>query len=117
MLRWPYGKKTEPIEAFQFEEFNIKSGLSGMLWGNSTVLAAVCLTLNYQNSGLKSMDLGALLSMNEMPFYYYTDADGDQIALPCTERLINARLAERVQAQGIIRCWPFKVETKCDWVD
>ncbi len=102
MLRWPYGKKTEPIEAFQFEEFSAKTGLSGMLWGNSTVLAAVCLTTNYQTAGLQGMDLGAVLSMNEMPFYYYTDADGDQIALPCTERLVTVRLAERVNAQGII---------------
>lgn len=102
MLRWPYGKKTEPIEVFHFEEFTAKSGLSGMLWGNSAVLATVCLTLNYQNTGLKDMDLGAWLSMNEMPFYYYTDKDGDQIALPCTERLVNAKAAERLVSQGIV---------------
>lgn len=102
MLRWPYGKKTEPIDTFHFEEFTAKSGLSGMLWGNSTLLAAICLTLNYQRSGLKSMDLGSLLSLNEIPFYYYNDAHGDQVALPCTERLVNAKTAERVSAQGII---------------
>ena len=32
------------------------------------------------------------LGVGELPFYYYTDKDGDQIALPCTERMVTTRV-------------------------
>jgi type VI secretion system protein ImpC len=37
-----------------------------------------------------------------MPFYYFTDKDGDQVALPCTERLMSARLASLLTTQSLI---------------
>jgi type VI secretion system protein ImpC len=102
MLRWPYGKKTEPIESFKLEEFTKKSGLSGMLWGNSAFLAGMVLGQNFRDNGLTGMKLGAILSVDEIPFYYYNDEYGDQVALPCTERLVNVRTAQQVTGQGII---------------
>jgi type VI secretion system protein ImpC len=102
MLRWPYGKKTEPIDSFQFEEFTNQSGLSGMLWGNSALLAGMLLAQNFRENGLKNMQLGAILSVDDIPFYYFNDEHGDQIALPCTERLVNVRTAQLVTNQGVI---------------
>ncbi len=102
MLRWPYGKKTEPIESFQLEEFTKKSGLSGMLWGNSAILVGMVLGQNFRDNGLAGMQLGAILSVDEIPFYYFNDEHGDQVALPCTERLINVRTAQQVTAHGVI---------------
>ncbi len=84
MLRWPYGKKTEPIESFAFEEFTNQSGLSGMLWGNSAFLGALLIAQTFQNDGLAKMKLGTVLTVDDLPVYYYVDKDGDQIALPCT---------------------------------
>ena len=40
MLRHPYGKKSDPISAFAFEEFTPEEGLRGMLWGHPALLAA-----------------------------------------------------------------------------
>ncbi|MDX1926272.1 MAG: type VI secretion system contractile sheath large subunit [Pirellulaceae bacterium] len=102
MLRWPYGKKTEPIESFQLEEFTNKSGLSGMLWGNSALLVGMLLGQNFRDNGLAGMKLGAILSVDDIPFYYFNDQHGDQVALPCTERLINVRTAQQVTNQGVI---------------
>ena len=102
MLRWPYGKKTEPIESFMLEEFTKRSGLSGMLWGNSAFLAGMLLGQNFRENGLSGMQLGAFLSVDEIPFYYFNDEHGDQVALPCTERLVNVRTAQQVTGQGII---------------
>jgi type VI secretion system protein ImpC len=102
MLRWPYGKKTEPIESFQLEEFTNKSGLAGMLWGNSTLLAGLVLGQNFRDNGLAGMKLGAILSVADIPFYYFNDEHGDQVALPCTERLVNVRTAQQVTNQGVI---------------
>lgn len=91
MLRHPYGKRSDPISAFDFEEFTSADGLRGMLWGHPAILAACLL----------AAPTGRTLSIGDLPFYFVTDADGDQVALPCTERLINADTAARLRQFGI----------------
>ena len=95
MLRNPYGEQTDPIDSFDFEEFTPQAGLSGMLWGNSAVIAGLLLGATFGQQGDK-MKPGSVLSIGDMPFYYYTDSDGDQTALPCTERMLSSRMAELV---------------------
>src|SRR5262245_29346234 len=95
MLRRPYGKQTDPIESFEFEEFTPQAGLSGMLWGNSAFIAGLLLGATFTQQGAK-MKPGSVLSLGEMPFYCYTDADGDETALPCTERMLTSKAAELV---------------------
>src|SRR4051812_12034323 len=95
MLRNPYGKRTDPIESFEFEEFTPQAGLSGMLWANSSIIAGLLLGVTFTQQGSK-MKPGSVLSVGEMPFYYYTDSDGDQTALPCTERMLSSKMAELV---------------------
>ena len=98
MLRNPYGENTDPIDSFDFEEFTPQAGLSGMLWNNSAVIAGLLLGITFSQQGAK-MKPGSVLSIGEMPFYYYTDSDGDQTALPCTERMLSSRMAEMVSRQ------------------
>jgi len=95
MLRMPYGERTDPIDSFDFEEFTVQEGLRGMLWGNSAVVAGLLLGLTFSQQGAK-MKPGSVLGLGDMPFYYYTDADGDQTALPCTERMLSSKAAELV---------------------
>jgi type VI secretion system protein ImpC len=102
MLRNPYGKKSDPIDRFAFEEFTPEYGLKGMLWGNGSVLAGLLLAQTFSKQGLKKMNVGSILSVGDMPYYYFTDKDGDQVALPCTERLLNVRSAGDVAAAGFI---------------
>ncbi|MCZ6836137.1 MAG: type VI secretion system contractile sheath large subunit [Planctomycetota bacterium] len=103
MVRNPYGKKSDPIDPFEFEEFNAKDGLRSLLWGNPAMLVALLLGLNYAKAGgLKGMNLSKVMSLGEMPFHYFNDADGDQIALPCTDRMLPMKLAEQVTLQSIM---------------
>ena len=95
MLRLPYGERTDPIDSFDFEEFTPQAGLSGMLWGNSAVIAGLLLGTTFSQQGSK-MKPGSVLTLGEMPFYYYTDAEGDQTALPCTERMLSSKMADLV---------------------
>jgi len=101
MLRQPYGAKTEPIDSFDFEEFTPETGLGGMLWGNSAILAGFLLGANFSRDGAKMTSRG-ILSVGELPFYFQTDQDGDQVALPCTELLLTSRTASELQAQGFM---------------
>jgi type VI secretion system protein ImpC len=91
MLRHPYGKRSDPIGVFDFEEFTAADGLRGMLWGHPAIVAACLL----------AAPTGKTLSIGDLPFHFFTDADGDQVALPCTERLINADTAARLRQYGI----------------
>ena len=96
MLRHPYGADTDPIDSFEFEEFTPSAGLTGMLWGNSAVIAGLLLGATFSRDGGK-MKPGTILSLGDMPFYYYTDSDGDQTALPCSERMLSSKMAEGVR--------------------
>jgi type VI secretion system protein ImpC len=90
LLRRPYGKKSDPISSFAFEEFGRDSGLRGMLWGHPALLALCVLGVS-----------GGQLAIGDLPFHYYVDEDGDTIALPCTERLIDTRSASLLRDHGI----------------
>lgn len=100
LMRMPYGKKTDPIDSFAFEEFTRQSGLSGMLWGNPAVLTALCVAESWKRGG-KGMKLGSIATVDDMPVFVYTDPDGDQIALPCTERHYSERLAAQVASTKV----------------
>ncbi len=91
MLRHPYGKKSDPISSFAFEEFTPEEGLRGMLWGHPALLAASVL----------AAPTGNTLSVGDLPFHFVVDGDGDQIALPTTERLVNLAAAEMLRRVGV----------------
>ena len=98
MLRYPYGKRSDPISEFEFEEFTSSDGLRGMLWGHPAYLAACALA----GTGGKNLSIG------DLPFYYMLDAHGDQVALPCTERLINTDKATQLSQYGIVSVMAYK---------
>jgi type VI secretion system protein ImpC len=102
MLRWPYGQKTEPIESFRFEEFTPQSGLKAMLWANGSMLAGLLLGKTFSEQGAKGMRLGSIMTLADVPFYYYTDAEGDQVALPNTERLVTESTAAYLMSQNFM---------------
>ena len=89
MLRHPYGKRSDPISSFDFEEFTTSEGLRGMLWGHPALLAACAVA---GNDGL---------AIGDLPFYHFKDKDGDNIALPTTERLLNTDAATTLRDWGI----------------
>ena len=90
LLRHPYGKKSDPISSFAFEEFSREEGLSGMLWGHPALLALTVLAR-----------AGAQLTIDDLPFHHYVDDDGDSVALPCTDRLISTNVASLLREAGI----------------
>ena len=101
LLRLPYGARTEPVDPFDFEEFTLRDGLKGMLWGNPVVLSAVLMAQTAAQGG-RDMQLGAVMTANDMPFHFMTDRHGDQVALPCTERLLTTSTMAHVVARGFM---------------
>jgi type VI secretion system ImpB/VipA family protein len=101
LLRMPYGRKSDPIDAFALEEFTRQGGLSGMLWGHPALLAGLLIAETFKQQGAK-MKLGSVAGVGDMPYYVYVDPDGDQIALPCTERLYSERQAVQVSVYRVM---------------
>ena len=99
MLRRPYGAKTEPIYEFEFEEFTMQAGLSGLLWANPVVLVAILLAKSFKENG-KHMGLGSIMSLGDVPYHFVTDRYGDQVQLPCTERNLTQQKVEKVLGRG-----------------
>ena len=102
LLRMPYGRKSDPIDAFALEEFTRQSGLSGMLWGHPALLVGLLLAETFRQQGAK-MKLGSVAGLPDMISYVYVDPEGDQVALPCTERMYSERQAVQVASTGITR--------------
>ncbi|GMG81604.1 hypothetical protein LNKW23_08170 [Paralimibaculum aggregatum] len=90
MLRQPYGSRTDPVDPFDFEEFTRREGLKGMLWANPAVLVGALLGAAWVK-GSGKVKLGEVMTLDDIPFYYINDEYGDQIALPCTERLLTEK--------------------------
>jgi type VI secretion system ImpB/VipA family protein len=101
LLRMPYGKKTDPIDAFGFEEFTRQGGLSSMLWGHPALVPALLLAESWGQGGSK-MKLGAVMGVNDMPYYVYIGPDGEPVALPCTERMYSERQAVQVGSYKVM---------------
>ncbi len=99
LLRQPYGKRTDPIDPFDFEEFSEREGLKGMLWTNPAVLAAALIGTSWVQ-GAGKVKLGSVMTLDDIPFYIVTDQHGDQVALPCTERLITEKASALTAERG-----------------
>ncbi|MEM9782878.1 MAG: type VI secretion system contractile sheath large subunit [Pseudomonadota bacterium] len=101
MARQPYGKRSDPIDAFAFEEFTTGDGLSGLAWMNP---AAMVLTLLAQSAALGDgrIALGQVTTLDDLPYHVVTDAHGDQQALPVTDRLMTEAAHEALIGRGLI---------------
>jgi len=101
LLRAPYGERGEPVDAFMFEEFDPREGLKTLLWGNGAMLAAVLIAGHADAAGRLAVP-GRRLSLPDMPWFVFTDAEGDATPLPCTERLLSERQAAQALARGVV---------------
>ncbi|HUZ63128.1 MAG TPA: type VI secretion system contractile sheath large subunit, partial [Acetobacteraceae bacterium] len=101
LLRLPYGKKTDPIDSFAFEEFTRQEGLGGMLWGHPALIPGLLLAETFAQQGAK-MRLGTVMGVGDIPYYVYVAPDGEQVALPCTERLYSERQAVAVSQYRVM---------------
>ena len=65
-------------------------------------LAGLLLGTTFNEQGLAGMKLGSHMTLGDVPFYYYSDADGDQVALPSTERNISEPVAVHIMSQNFM---------------
>lgn len=106
LLRLPYGKKTSPLESFDFEEFPELPDHEDYLWGNPAFLVAVLLGQTFSESGWE-MRPGTVTEIDRLPLHVY-GKDGESEPKPCAEVLLTEEAVERMIEEGLIPLVSFK---------
>lgn len=96
ILRLPYGKNADPIEAFEFEEMTPNHSHEAYLWGNGALAAALTMARTHLGpaDGLEG-DIG------DLPACTYQE-DGEPTLKPCGEFCMTERAVDAVLALGIM---------------
>ena len=98
LLRLPYGKATDPVENFDFEEMPGTPNHREYLWGNPGFACVQLLAEAFANDGWE-MRPGAHPEIGGLPVHIY-EAEGEKLAKPCAEVLLSDRDIEWILDQG-----------------
>lgn len=106
LLRLPYGKATDAIDAFPFEE--LAGGLvhESCLWGSGALAAAQLVGQSFMDKGW-AMRLGDKLDVEDLPAYVL-ERDGEKRLLPCAEANLSESVGERLLALGLMPLLSYK---------
>jgi len=99
LLRIPYGKKSRPVETFDFEEMP-EMQHDNYLWGNGIWLVAYSLGESYSLHKWQFLP-GQVSEKSNLPIHVYVD-DGEQTTKPCAETLLTEKAINHVRESGVI---------------
>lgn len=103
--RLPYGRETEEIDSFDFEEQDSHEHES-FLWVNPTLYCARLLAESFTGFGW-SMSPDNRTDIGGLPAFTYTE-DGEKKMLPCAELLLPERSAEAILGLGLMPIVSFR---------
>lgn len=106
LLRLPYGKKTVPLESFDFDEFQELPKHEDYLWGNPGFAVALLLAQSFSEAGW-DMKPGSLSEIDRLPLHVY-EKNGESESKPCAEVLLTEDAAQRILDEGLIPLVSFK---------
>jgi type VI secretion system protein ImpC len=106
LLRLPYGKKTSPLESFDFEEFPGTPVHEDYLWGNPAFAVALLLGQSFSEAAWE-LRPGTMAEIERLPLHIYV-GDGGSETKPCAEVLLTEDAAERLVDEGLIPLVSFK---------
>jgi type VI secretion system protein ImpC len=98
LLRLPYGKDTDAVESFPFEEMP-QSEHSSYLWGNPSFLCAYLLGKSFLAGGWEMARLER--RFEGLPIHIYRE-DGEPVAKPCAEILMTEKDAMSLLDAGFM---------------
>jgi type VI secretion system protein ImpC len=100
LLRQPYGKESDPIDAFPFEELSANPSHESYLWGNASILCGYILAAAFQAEGWE-MKASGYGEVGELPVYTFEE-DGETKAKPCGEAWLNERAGSVMIGKGLM---------------
>ena len=100
LLRLPYGSRTDPAEAFAFEEMPPGSDHESLLWGNPAFACAMLIAAAFAESGW-SMQPGDHLEIDDLPAFTH-DEGGEAVLKACAEAYLTETAAEEILGRGVM---------------
>jgi type VI secretion system protein ImpC len=106
LIRLPFGKSGEPIEAFAFEEVGRGREHESYAWANGALACALLIGRAFSARGW-DMELGDELEIDDMPAHVFED-DGEKRLQPCAEAALTERAGETMVEAGLIPLLSYK---------
>lgn len=106
LLRLPYGREGERLEAFEFEELPDGGPHDAYLWGNPAFGCAYLLGRAFSEHGW-GLRPGAVHEIDDLPIYVFEE-DGERRVKPCAEVLLTLRGAELILDRGLMPLLSFR---------
>jgi type VI secretion system protein ImpC len=100
LLRLPYGKETDPIESFPFEEMPGEPAHEDYLWGNPAFVCALLLAQSFSESGW-DLHPGQRAELDRLPVHIYQH-EGVSEVKPCAEALMTVDTADQIMERGLM---------------
>lgn len=100
LLRQPYGKQSDPIDAFPFEELTAALAHESYLWGNPAILCGTLLAPTFLEEGW-SMSPSVGGEVGNLPIHKFT-REGEIEVKPCAEAWLSERASDAVSKQGFV---------------
>jgi len=100
LLRVPYGRSSDPVDAFAFEEFTGPPVHDEFLWGNGALALAVLLGRGFSARGWE-MEPGDEREIGDLPAYSFV-RDGERELQACAERYLTEREIQRLIDAGLV---------------
>ena len=100
LLRLPYGKETDPVESFDFEEMPGEPEHEDYLWGKPAFACALLLAQSFSENGWE-MRPGTHSQIDGLPLHIYKH-DGESELKPCAEALLTEDTAGAILEHGIM---------------
>jgi type VI secretion system protein ImpC len=106
LLRLPYGRKSDPLERFEFEEMDTTPRHEDYLWGNPALGCVYLMAEAFSQAGWDFRP-GELQEIGGLPFHVYEE-EGESRSKPCAETLLTMEMAEKILEAGIMPLLSFK---------
>lgn len=100
LMRLPYGRETEELECFDFEEMTPAQGHEAFLWGNPAFYCALLLARSFSASGW-AMQPGDELQIEDLPAYTFQE-NGESRLQPCAEVCLSENTMVKILDQGLM---------------
>ncbi|MFC1751389.1 type VI secretion system contractile sheath domain-containing protein, partial [Pseudomonadota bacterium] len=99
--RYPYGKKSGPVDSFSFEEFSQLPVHEHYLWSNGATLLAYMIANAFSKDGWQ-LNPNEQNRVGGLPTHHYEDDDGERVMKPCAEINLTSRGSEMMTNRGLI---------------
>ena len=100
LLRHPYGKESEPIDSFPFEELPAPHAHEAFLWGNAAFVCAYIFAEAFLAEGWEMNPTG-YGEITGLPVFKFQE-DGENQVKPGAEAWLSDRAADRILSRGLI---------------